>query len=145
MGLNGEGIVPSVTPEELMPPREAMSMFCGPKTRTGFFFDNHGNSAYDEYVRKLFPRVLQMKWPVNSVLPFRFAQGLVSEAMDVEVNWAEFAFVETHPHHRHSGEPRILDEYEGLMEPLEPLNKVNPVPNFKVRLRSQFSLFSELR
>ncbi|KAG0596762.1 hypothetical protein M758_UG283300 [Ceratodon purpureus] len=50
--------------------------------------------------------------------------------MGVDVNWAEFAFTQTHTHERHIPVPRLLPEFEGLMEPLTPLKKVIPFENF---------------
>lgn len=134
MQLPGNGIVPMVTPNELMPSREIMAMYWGPKTSSGFTFHNHGSWEFEEYVRELYSRVLQQKWPQNSLLPFHFARGLVAEAMDQDVNWAEFAVKVTHPHQwRHSSAPRLLPEYAELTAPLPPLKKVIPLPNFQVR------------
>ncbi|KAG0575297.1 hypothetical protein KC19_VG334300 [Ceratodon purpureus] len=50
--------------------------------------------------------------------------------MGVDVNWAEFAFTQTHTHERHCPLPRLLQEFECLMEPLAPLKKVIPIENF---------------
>ena len=70
-------------------------------------------------------------------LAVHFAEALVAEAMGVDVNWAEFAFTQTHTHERHIPVPRLLPEFEGLMEPLTPLKKVIPFENFTV----SFELF----
>ena len=70
MRLNGYGIVPTVTPKELMPSSAALALFWGTRSGIGFSFDDHGSLDYNEYVRELFKRSLQLKWPINSVLPF---------------------------------------------------------------------------
>lgn len=98
MRLNSIGVTPTVTPTELMPSRPELAEFCGPKYRSGYVFHNHESTAYEEYVRELFVRVLQTQWPLNHVLPFHFARGLVAEAKGDKVNWAEYAFRGTHLH-----------------------------------------------
>ena len=132
MRLNGSGMVPTITPNEFMPSNEAVAELFGPKCSVGFTFDNHLNEEYDVYVRELFQRVLQLKWPINSILPFDFARGLAAEALEVEVNWAEFAFKQTHPYVSNYPLSRLLPEYESLREPLGTMKKVLPFPNFKV-------------
>ena len=117
----------------MLPSREAMAEFYGPKMASGFVFIDHGNPRYEVYARELFTRVLQIPWPISSVIPFHFARGLMAEAADLDINWAEFAYKVTHPHQSHSGVPRILPAYEDLLEPLPPLTKVYPIPGFKVQ------------
>ncbi|KAG0593968.1 hypothetical protein M758_UG036200 [Ceratodon purpureus] len=56
----------------------------------------------------------------------------MAEAADLEVNWAEFAYKQTHPHQSHSAEPRILPAFEDLDAPLPPLTKVVPLLGSKV-------------
>ena len=132
MRLHDVGLVPTVTPRELMPSREAVAEFMGPKVMHGFVFDDHGSPEYARYVTELFTRVLQLNWPCSSVVPFHFARGLVAEAAGEDVNWAEFAYKMTHPHQSHTGVPRIFPEYAALLVPLPPLVKVIPVDDVKV-------------
>lgn len=132
MRLSGSDVVSTVAPNELMPSRFALSQFWGVKTGSGYVFQNHGNVEYEAYVRELFSRTLQLRWPLNSVLPFQFARALVAEAMEIDVNWVEFAFTQTHPHRHNSGLYRLLPEFTDLSQPLPPLNKIIPFINFKV-------------
>ncbi|KAG0595883.1 hypothetical protein M758_UG206500 [Ceratodon purpureus] len=55
--------------------------------------------------------------------------------MEMEVNWAEFAFKQTHPHQSHCPLPRLLPEYANLPPPLPPLKKTVPSANFKEQVR----------
>ena len=126
MRLNNVGVTPTVTPNELMPTRQQLAQFWGPKYNSGYTFDSHGSTEYEEYTRELFIRVLQVQWPLNSVLPYHFARGLLAEARGEDVNWAEFAFIKTHPHQSRDGIPRVLPEFENLGGPLPPLIKVIP-------------------
>ncbi|KAG0572998.1 hypothetical protein KC19_VG139600 [Ceratodon purpureus] len=130
MALSNDGVVPTVTPTDLMPSRVALAHFLGPKHNLGFTFINHGNRAYELYVRELHQRVLQLKWPISGVLPFHFARGLAAQAMGMCVNWAEFGYKQTHPHQSRIGAYRILPEFENLSAPLPPLIKIIPRGNF---------------
>ena len=134
MRLHNRGVIPKVTPNEYMPSRPAMVDFFGPPSRRGYVFADQGLPEYAVYVRHLFSRVIQMPWPLSGVMPFHFARGLLVEAMGVEVNWAEFAFRQTHPYQSQSGIPRILPEFKSLQEPLPPLLMVMP--------RAHLSVFS---
>ena len=127
MRLNNVGVVPSVTPPELMPSRVDLAHFCGPKSSTGFAFHSQDNPAYEEYIRDLYTRVLQVVWPISRVIPFHFARGLLAEARGMDVNWAEFVYKMTHPHQPHARLPRILPCFEALTAPLQPLQKVIPI------------------
>lgn len=128
MRLHNNGIVPTVTPTEYMPSRPQLAHFFGPKYGSGYVFDSHGSVEYEEYVRELHVRVSQVNWPVNSVLSFHFARGLLAEAMGDEVNWAEFAFKVTHPHQSHTDVPRVFPDFENLDTPLHAIPKVIPPP-----------------
>ena len=140
MRLQNDGLVPTVTPREFMPKREEMIEFLGPKTPSGYTFDNQDNEEYEVYVQELYTRVLQLNWPISHVIPVHFARGLVAEAKGTEINWAVFAYKMTHPHQSRSGIPRVLPQYTDIQEPLAPLVKVLPFPDDQVRL-SSFSLF----
>ena len=133
MGLRNEGLTPTVCPTELLPSRAEMDEFWGPRTSTGWAFDNHGNEDYEIYVRELYTRVMQLNWPVSQVMQFHFARALVAEAKGQDINWAEFAYLKTHPHQSHSGIPRILPEFVDIAVPLKPLAKVLPFPETEVR------------
>ena len=143
MALANDGVIPSVTPGDQMPSRADVAIFCGPKYNSGFTFDNHGDAAYDQYVRELYRRVMQLPWPLSNTLPFHFCRGLVAEAQGKDVNWAEFAFKATHHHLNVHAQPRILPEFWGIAEPLPPLPKVIPQPDLSVSetLCHQFKLF----
>ena len=130
MGLPNVGIIPSVTPTEYLPSREALADFFGPKVNSGYTFDNFGDLMYEAYVMELYTRVLQVEWPANGVVTFHFARGLMSEAMDVDVNWAEFGFKMTHPHQSRSKGTRVLPLFENLDRPLPPLSKIVPRTRF---------------
>lgn len=132
MRLPGRGLVPMVMPNDVMPSRDVVAHFFGPRSSQGYTFDHHGNQAYEDYVRDLFTRVLQLKWPSTSVIPFHFARALVAEACDIEVNWAEFAFKQTHPRRNPPDTPRLLSVFSDLTDPLPPLRKVIPVSDIKV-------------
>ena len=132
MGLPSEGVVPTTTPTAEMPSQLALAQFFGPKQKSGFSFENHGNPAYEMYVRELHRRVLQKQFPISWVLPFHFARGLVAEAVGMPVAWAEFAYKQIHPHQSHSGKFRILPEFENISVPLPPLIVVRPRGNFQV-------------
>ena len=86
MSLNNVGLVPSVTPTELLPNRAEMTEFWGTKSNGGFVFDNQGDPEYEVYVKDLHTRVLQLNWPITGVIPFHFARGLVAEAQGIEIN-----------------------------------------------------------
>ena len=144
MQLPDAGVLPSVTPPEFLPSKPALAEFFGPKYGSGYTFDNHGDAAYEEYVKCLYSRVLQRSWPLNSVVSFHFARGLLAEAMDVPVNWAEFGFKSTHPHQSRSGIPRVLPEFADLESPLEPMTKVLPQTTFQVREFRFFAASSSL-
>ncbi|KAG0605737.1 hypothetical protein M758_9G084200 [Ceratodon purpureus] len=126
MRLHCRGLIPTVTPSEFMPGHKELAEFWGPRSPLGFTFSDHGLPGYEIYVRQLFSRVLQLPWPSTGVLPFNFARGLLVEALGVEVNWAEFGYRATHPHQSHSGIPRVLPEYRGLVRPLRALALVMP-------------------
>ena len=132
MALLNSGVVPTVTPPDQLPSRQALLQFWGRKDRHGVTFINHKNPSYALYVRELYNRVLQLKWPLNGVIPFHFARGLMAEAVGLAVNWAEFAFKQTHLHQSHISLPRILPEYECMANPLPPLIKVLSKGNFQV-------------
>ena len=134
MRLGNAGVTPTVTPSAYLPSRVELAQFFGPKHKSGFTFDNHGNDAYERYIRELYTRVLQQPWPLSGVLPFHFARGVLAEAMGLEVNWAEFAFKATHPHQSHGPHPRVLEDYGNIEDPLPPLEKVSPGPEFQVLL-----------
>ena len=86
MALPAEGVVPTVTPTEEMPSRVALAQVFGPKYQSGYTFINHGNHAYEMYVKELHMRVLQSKWPISGVVSFHFARGLVADAVGMAVN-----------------------------------------------------------
>lgn len=132
MALSNDGVVPTVTPTHLLPSRVALAQFWGGKQGSGYTFIDHGNPEYGLYVRELHLRVLQLPWPLSGVIPHHFARGLLAEAMGISVNWAEFAYKQTHPHQSHSVYPRVLPVFENLSEPLPVLAKVFPIPGFKV-------------
>ena len=138
MQLPNEGVTPTVTPTSEMPSRPALAHFWRPKRGPGYTFDNHDSPRYEVYVRELFTRVLQVKWPLSGVLPFHFARGLLAEAMGMSVNWAEFAYKSTHLHQSPCGSFRILPEFEELVAPLPPLIIVLPPSDFEVSLYSSF-------
>ena len=140
MALENTGLVPSVSPTELLPSRVAMADFLGAKQGAGYEFDNHGSLLYEDYVKNLFTRVLQLKWPLSGVIPFHFARGLVAEASGTEIDWAEFAYIKTHPHQSHSGVPRVLPEFLALQTPLPRLNKVIPPPSQQVSTMGYFTV-----
>ena len=126
MRLHSRGVIPTVTPAEYMPSRRALAGFFTHRIGHGYVFSDHGLPEYELYVRELYSRVLQLPWPLTSVMPSEFARGLLVEAMGVEVNWAEFAFRQAHPRPALSGAPRILPEYTALSDPLPPLAIVMP-------------------
>ena len=131
MRLHNDGIVPTVSPPEMLTSRQELALFWGPKTAAGFAFDNYGSDEYERYVQRFYKRVLQLKWLVTRVIPFHFARGLLAEAMGEDINWAEFAFKATHPWQR-SGDPRVLPEYADIRGPLKPFPKVVPDYAFEV-------------
>ena len=114
MALNNTGLTPSVSPSDLLPGKAECIEFWGPKSNHGHTFDNQDNPAYEIYVKELYTRVLQLIWPISGVMPFHFARGLVAEASGLDINWAEFAFKSTHPHHSHSKIPRVLPHFAEL-------------------------------
>ena len=132
MGLNDEGLVPTVTHTELMPSRWEMLEFWGQKSGAGFTFDYQGNEDYEVYIRNLFTRVMQLNWPVSGVVPFHFARSVVAEAKGIEINWAVFAYKQTHPHQSHTRIPRVLPEFTNITTPLENLVKILPFPGNEV-------------
>lgn len=134
MRLHCRGLIPTVTPSEFMPGHKELAEFWGPRSPLGFTFSDHGLPGYEIYVRQLFSRVLQLPWPSTGVLPFNFARGLLVEALGVEVNWAEFGYRATHPHQSHSGIPRVLPEYRGLVRPLRALALVMPRAHIPVSI-----------
>ena len=136
MRLGDSGIIPTITPKEFFPSRRAMAAFFGPKTEAGWTFHNHGDLAYEAYVRELLRRVLQINWPLSGVMPFHFARGLVAEALGAEVSWAEFAYRQTHPHQSRSGGVRILPQFSDLKEPLYRLTIELPNRRIPVRYKS---------
>ena len=140
MRLHNSGLVPSVSPPELLPSRIDMADYLGPKHGAGYTFNNHGSARYEQYIRELHRRVLQVNWPLGGILPFHFARGVVAEASGLEIDWAEFAYKITHPHQAHSRVPRVLPEFAVLMVPLPPLPKVlpTPIPMVSTRLRPCF-------
>ncbi|KAG0575328.1 hypothetical protein KC19_VG337200 [Ceratodon purpureus] len=87
------------------------------------------DAAYEDYVKELYSRVLQLHWLLNA---FDFARGLLAKAMHVEVNWAEFGFKQTHLHQSRSGIPQILREFLNLSSPLSPMSKIVPRTKFQV-------------
>lgn len=129
MRLHNAGLIPGVSPADMLPSRPDISSFFGPKHGSGYIFDNHDSPEYEQYVRELFKRVLQLNWPVGNILPYGFARALVGEASGLEIDWAEFAYKQTHPHQSHSGVPRVLIEFSSLASPLPPLRKIIP-PRF---------------
>lgn len=126
MLLHNRGLIPSVSPTNLLPSQRALAEFFGPKYNSDVIFDNHDDAQYENYIRQLYSCVLQLHWPVNSVIPFRFVRDVLAEANGLKVNWAEFAYKPTHPHQSHSQTPRVLIEYENLEYPLAPLVKITP-------------------
>ena len=132
MMLRDNGVVPSVTPTELLPSRRAMARFWGPKTDKGWTFHNHGDVIYKYYARCLYNSVLQNPWPISEVLPFHFARGLMAEALGIEVSWAEFGYKMCHPYQSRTGIPRILPQFETLSSPLPDLAMVLPAFNKEV-------------
>ena len=136
MRLWNRGVTPTDTPSDYMPTMEALAEFWGPRTSTGFTFKDQGIPAYEVYVRELFARVHQLPWPLNSVLPFQFARGLLVEALGIEVNWADYAFRQTHPPQWRITVPRVLPEFRSLVTPLPPLPLVMPRANITVRYTS---------
>lgn len=88
---------------------------------------------------ELYTRVLQVEWPVNGVISFHFARGLLAEAMGDEVSWAEFGYKATHPHQARSHGPRLLPKFETLDRPLQPLLKVVPRTRFEVSWQPRFN------
>lgn len=135
MQLPDAGLLPTVTPTEYLPSRPALAQFFGPKYGSGYVFENHGDADYEEYVKTLYSRVLQLRWPVNGVVSFHFARALLAEAMHLDVNWAEFGFKSTHPHQSRTRIPRVLPEFEDLQSPLDPLTKIVPRIPFEVSYR----------
>ncbi|KAG0593578.1 hypothetical protein M758_UG000400 [Ceratodon purpureus] len=131
MRLYCRGLTPSVSTTQYMPSRRALAEFFGLRAASSFIFDDEGLPEYETYTRELFRRVLQLPWPGNSVLPFHFARGMLVEAMEVEVSWAEFAYRQTHPHQSHTGVPRVLPEFRDLKQPLDPLVVVMPRVNIQ--------------
>lgn len=97
MRLHNRGVTPTVTPTAYMPDRKALAEYWGQRSGP-FIFRDQGIPEYAVYVRDLFSRVYQLPWPVSGSMPFHFAQGLMVEALAVEVNWADFAFRITRPH-----------------------------------------------
>lgn len=138
MSLHNFGLVPTVTPTELLPTRPQMREFWGTKTNGGFVFYNHDNPRYEAYVKELHTRVLQVNWPISGVISFHFARGLCAEAYGIEINWAEFAYKSTHPHQSHSSIPRVLPEFVEISEPLALLLKVLPLDLPEVSTSSPF-------
>ena len=132
MRLHRNGLTPKVTPNEYMPSRPMLAEFWGPRAAAGYTFHDHGMAEYEAYVRELYGRVLQLPWPVSGLLPFHFARGLVVEAMGIEVNWCEYAYIVTHPPQSNRGVPRILRQYAGLIMPLPPLTLVRPRTKLQV-------------
>ncbi|KAG0594816.1 hypothetical protein M758_UG112400 [Ceratodon purpureus] len=131
MRLPAKVVIPSLLREDHTPTLDAVALFFGPMSSEGFTFDAHENQAYEDYVRDLFTRTMQLKWPLDSVLPLQFARALVAEACEMEINWAEFAFMQTHPEHNPPGMPTVLPCLMELSEPLPSLRKIIPVSNFK--------------
>ena len=134
MSLNNTGLIPTVTPTELLPTRHDMAEFWGPKHGSGHYFESHGNPLYEIYVHELHSRVVQLNWPITGVIPFHFARGLLAEAQGCEIDWATFAYKVTHPHQSHSGIPRVLPQFLELREPLPPLKIVLPFEPTEVRV-----------
>lgn len=134
MRLPNSGLTPTVSPAEYLPSRDDLARFFGPKHDSGFTFEDRGNAEYNLYVRELYMRVLQLPWPMNGVLQSHFARGLLAEAMGLDINWSEFGYKMTHPHEiqRFSNRPRVLDQFLDLRQPLPPLPKVLPSPEFQV-------------
>ena len=133
MALSNDGVVPTVTPTHLLPSRVALAQFWGGKQGSGYTFIDHGNPEYGLYVRELHLRVLQLPWPLSGVIPHHFARGLLAEAMGISVNWAEFAYKQTHPHQSRTGAFRLYPDFENIRHPLPPLLKVLPRTAFQVR------------
>lgn len=133
MRLRNIGVVPTVTPTEFLPSRRAMAAFWGPKASTGWTFHDHGSPEYENYVRQLLMRVLQIQWPADGILPFQFARGVMAEAVGMDVSWAEFAYLQTH-----TRIPRILPEYRDLNSPLPRLPVV--LPNKRIEVCSNHNL-----
>ena len=132
MGLHNDGLVPTVTPRELLPSKKEVLEFWGPKKSNGISFDNKGNEEYEIYIRDLYTRVLQLNWPVSGIIPLHFARGVVAEAKGVEINWAVFAFKQTHPHQSNSRIPRVLPQFSTITTPLKPLVKILPFSEAEV-------------
>ena len=132
MRLSNEGLIPTVTPTECMPSRDAQDEFWGEKVGSGYKFHDQGVPEYLNYVQDLFARVLQQPRLVKGVLPFHFSRGLLAEAMGVQVNWAEFAFKATRPHQSQTDVPRLLHEFANLTAPLPPLQTIMPLTNREV-------------
>ena len=140
MRLHNRGVTPTVTPTEFMPSRPDLAEYWGQRSGRGFVFQNQDIPEYEIYVRELFSRVYQLPWPLGGVLPFHFARGLMVEALSYEVNWADFAYIVTHPHQSRTGIPRILPEYKALDAPLPVMARVMPQAHLSVR--SNFSSLS---
>ena len=132
MRLHNDGLVPTVSPPEMLPSRHDVLRVWGTKTNKGVWFDSHGSNEYQRYVRRLYKRVLQLEWPDTDVIPLHFARGLLAEAIGEDVNWAEFAFKMTHHHLMRNAIPRVLPEYMDIKSPLKPFPKVLPVSAFEV-------------
>ncbi|KAG0599762.1 hypothetical protein M758_12G176500 [Ceratodon purpureus] len=69
MRLYSRGLTPSVSANDNMPSPRALAEFFGPRSYSGYTFDDHGMPEYKTYARELFLRVLQLPWPDYHPLP----------------------------------------------------------------------------